>query len=299
MGEEIKFKNKKEMNTVDLVKEEPFEPFIKEKYTIDYDHEIDFFNISFKEKLNVSNRIVKEAYNTLRNQMNRYSLVRTIGCTYEEYYISDKIIFRFSIINRAIRIYINLKKDEVKACYGLSKIISYKGYSDSQYLLVCNSQKTINTALEILDYLMKKNKRYESDESFVDYLSLITFVSPKKLLDTTYKGEFLTSATLDNIDCLSDEEAKSSLVEEEDVCDINMSSIGTITIGELSAAFNSSYVIDLPLLKEIGLVNKNTTYLKIVNGGKCSKVLNIRANDYDISALKMIILCGGNATKLI
>ena len=57
----------------------------------------------------------------------------------------------------------------------------------------------------------------------------------------------------------------------------------------LSSVYNS--------LKEKGIVSPEVAYIKIISGGKIDKSLIVFANDFTLSAVKMIALSGGQAIK--
>ena len=75
--------------------------------------------------------------------------------------------------------------------------------------------------------------------------------------------------------------------------------INEITVGEISAAFGSKYEVTLPLLKMVGLAPESANYLKVLAKGECKTKVSVRANDYDLLAIKMIVITGGNAVKYV
>lgn len=71
-----------------------------------------------------------------------------------------------------------------------------------------------------------------------------------------------------------------------------------ISVGELSAAFDNEEEIDINLLKERRLIPQDSYKIKITAEGKIDKPLKIFANEFDITAAKMIILSGGKAVRV-
>ena len=57
--------------------------------------------------------------------------------------------------------------------------------------------------------------------------------------------------------------------------------------------------MDINALKQRGLVSNETGYLRITTGGKIDKSLTVYANEFSLSAVKMIALSGGQAVKCI
>ena len=71
-----------------------------------------------------------------------------------------------------------------------------------------------------------------------------------------------------------------------------------ISVGELSAAFDAEEEIDINLLKERRLIPQDSYKIKITAEGKIDKPLKVFANEFDITAVKMIILSGGKAVRV-
>ena len=71
-----------------------------------------------------------------------------------------------------------------------------------------------------------------------------------------------------------------------------------ISIGGISDAFDAFDTVDINRLKELKLIPKDSYKIKITSDGKIDKSLRVYANDFDIVAVKMIILSGGSAIKV-
>ncbi len=70
-----------------------------------------------------------------------------------------------------------------------------------------------------------------------------------------------------------------------------------INIDTLSDSFSRGDRIDINILKERGLIPRDTLYLKVLARGTLNKPLSVYANDFSLAAVKMIALCGGEAIK--
>ena len=53
------------------------------------------------------------------------------------------------------------------------------------------------------------------------------------------------------------------------------------------------------ILKEMKLIPKNVGSLKILARGVLDKPLNVEAQDFSLDAVKMIVLTGGKAIKIL
>lgn len=73
---------------------------------------------------------------------------------------------------------------------------------------------------------------------------------------------------------------------------------GIINVDTLSDNFISGDRVDVNVLKAHKLVSQDTAYLKVLARGSIDKPLSVYANDFSLSAVKMICLTGGEAVKV-
>ena len=98
---------------------------------------------------------------------------------------------------------------------------------------------------------------------------------------------------------LTDPQAKGLVKKEGDVIYTDGTGRATISVGELSDAFEVGARVDINSLKDKGLVPKEAGQIKVVGGGRIDKSLTVYANDFNLSAVKMIALSGGQAIKSV
>ena len=72
-----------------------------------------------------------------------------------------------------------------------------------------------------------------------------------------------------------------------------------VSIGVISERFESGARVDISALKERGIIGRETSYVRVVAKGKIDKPLRIFANDFELCAVKMIVLTGGEAYKTV
>ena len=77
------------------------------------------------------------------------------------------------------------------------------------------------------------------------------------------------------------------------------SSKSIINVDTLSENFSSGERIDVNVLKSKSLVPYDTAYIKVLARGIIDKPLTVYANDFSLSAVKMIALTGGEAIKTV
>lgn len=70
-----------------------------------------------------------------------------------------------------------------------------------------------------------------------------------------------------------------------------------VSLGIISDSFYPGECVNLESLLEQGLINSDVGYVNIVEDGELDKPLKIYANEFSLTALKMIVLSGGEAYK--
>ncbi len=71
-----------------------------------------------------------------------------------------------------------------------------------------------------------------------------------------------------------------------------------INIDTISAKFNEGDIVTLKALKDKKLVDSKAGRLKVLARGSIDKALTVRANDFSLDAVKMILLVGGHVEKI-
>jgi len=71
-----------------------------------------------------------------------------------------------------------------------------------------------------------------------------------------------------------------------------------INVGAINSAFSPGENVDINRMKAASLIPYNTAYIKVLGDGILDKPLKVFANDFSLSAVKMIALTGGEAIKV-
>ena len=98
---------------------------------------------------------------------------------------------------------------------------------------------------------------------------------------------------------LSDALAKELLHKDRVVIETEGSKKRIINVDTLGEHFSSGEKIDVNRLKEAKLIPYDTAYIKVLARGVIDKSLTVYANDFSLSAVKMIALSGGEAIKVV
>ena len=98
---------------------------------------------------------------------------------------------------------------------------------------------------------------------------------------------------------ITDSLAKELLRKEDIKIETEGKKRGIINVDTLSQSFAAGDRVDVNKLKEMSLVPYDTAYIKVLARGMIDKPLKVYANDFSISAVKMIALTGGEAIRVI
>ncbi|MBQ9080868.1 MAG: uL15 family ribosomal protein [Clostridia bacterium] len=98
---------------------------------------------------------------------------------------------------------------------------------------------------------------------------------------------------------ISDALAKNLLRKDDTVIETYGKRKSIINVDTLSTSFSSGERVDVNLLKRKSLVPYDTGYIKVLARGVIDKPLRIYANDFSLSAVKMIALTGGEAVRCV
>ena len=98
---------------------------------------------------------------------------------------------------------------------------------------------------------------------------------------------------------ITDSLAKSLIKRDGEIIYSDGNKKAVLGIEEISRAFSSGDRVDINALKERDIVSSDTAYLKVLGGGRLDKALSVYANEFSLSAVKMIALAGGQAIKIV
>ena len=265
------------------------------------DEALQGYNKKVLLKLKVASDRTQKYYSDLRNELRCYKALKfKSNNTGDTYAYKGKVVFKVTIFPKALKVYYALdpKKFDVKK-YHHKDAKDIKKYETIPLLFRIGSDRSYKYALEILKELAKKLKIARTNAKPFDYMADFNTTSKALLIENGGEELLRASCTKDHSDVISDSLAKKCMmlrvrkpIEGEKV-------VAEISIGELSAAFKTSYKIDIELLKKVGLVNKDANYLKVTAMNNCYKAISISADEYEPEVIRMVVVTGGNIIKLV
>ena len=98
---------------------------------------------------------------------------------------------------------------------------------------------------------------------------------------------------------ISDAMARRLIKNEREVVYTDGRTKSIINVDTLSRNFVDDERVDVNILKKKSLVPYDTNYIKVLARGAIDKPLRVHANEFSLSAVKMILLSGGEAIRVI
>ena len=262
---------------------------------------------------------VKKTYPNFRMRLKQssdknrewYAAVKNLFCsqkgvTYRVYKRVEKIRYQGQVIavigiaKRSIKLWLALKPYEYDARRYHHKDVSDKPrFVDVPMYVRVSSDRALTRAQELILALfqelnMEARKRY-NDRSIQELI--FTLKHNKLLTNKQNKGLLCEVMHVHDCDVLSDELAE-KCIESKNVESIDESYIETLKLDDIDAKFQDGNRVTLEKLKKVGLVSEECTGYTVTAGQRLTKPLIIVANDFKLSAVKMITLTGGRAIKL-
>ena len=252
-------------------------------------------------KLKTSSPRVQGFYSDLRNELGQYPDFKfkstNSGDTYS---FKGKVVLKVTVFPRALKIYFALdpKKYEVKK-YHHKDMSELKRYESIPLMMRASSDRSFKYILDLSKDLIKELGLKKEKINQVNFKDDFKTTSKDLLIELGGEELLRASCAKSEANVISDSLAKKCLLLDNREQTQEEKKIAEISIGELSAAFNSSYVIDLKLLKEIGLVEPDVTHLKVNANNNCYHAITIKADEFDPEVINMVVVTGGTIIKMV
>ena len=265
----------------------------------------------YTNKLCLAESDLKSNYNIIKNAILKYAKVRSrISANYESFRKGRKLLVRFNILGKTLRVYLALDPNEYPVTvYHQRDEGSKRKYELVPMMLRVRSPRSVRNAVKLIDELMEKEgialaKNYEE----VDYAKEFKYDSNALLIKDGFKKLVREEIDEAHADELSDDEALRVVVTKEveetvpqhkQVSSNNKNNKAIVNVDQINQVFDYNEYVTIEKLKEKGLVNKKTNYVKVLSRGVINKPMTIEANEFSLKAVKMIVLTGGSVVRLV
>lgn len=259
-------------------------------------------------------------YKELKNEILSYKKVRSrLGFKAETFSFSRGGVIKMAVRGKRIYLYLALNPQTVDEKYGIEDVSDKKIGEKFPTLKKVRSNRSIKYAKALIKQLMDKleTTQYEEEKRpVVEYKEILKHRSFKKLLEEKLIVEYTVKSKVGGVNEQIPDEDEEVLepVTEETIINLPLEAeIAThvtnvqkhrfgkmeiVNLGVISDNFHNDSVINLKTLREKNLISKNARRVKILADGILNKRLHVEADDFSLSAIKMIVYLGGTVSIL-
>ena len=272
---------------------------------------------SFEAKLILSEDRIKDYYSRVKNELLRYKKVKSrISWDNETFRLGRTVLAKFGIGGKTLTLYLALSPEAFRESkYFFTDKSDQKKYVACPMAVHVKSERGVKYAKELIAEMMKAYETERQDKAEKDYKmpaetfgmllqrGLIKEVVVKQGTDGEKRAADIRSFIKNGITVneanreMSDEVASTLLLKKEVAQADGKKDI--VNLGELAKRFESGQKVTLAELKEQGLVSKTAGQVKVLAGGVLDKTLFVEANEFSLEAVKMLVLTGGQAIRLV
>ncbi len=294
------------------------------------------YDLSFEAKLRLANETTQHMYSVLSEYLLSYKLNKRRSWKNERYFLKGKTYARMMFRGKTLCICLAIDPESLKGSkYLFEDVSGVKKYAAVPTMMRLRSGRALRHTVELIQMMMASagiEQAYVPEDNFVPFEPIdreaLIEMGLIKVLATDDAGEYLGSeeeirsgkidlsgggmplmhdVSAEQVTSISDETAEHFVnIEEEkpedDIGDDEEAPTGRkkgiVNIDSISDAFNNGEIVNLTSLKARGLVPKNIHYVKVLARGHLNKALTVKAHDFSLDAVKMIIMAGGNTVQL-
>lgn len=276
---------------------------------------------SFEAKLIQSSPQLHSVYSVIKNELLSYNKVNSrISWGYDSFNKGRNQVAKLVIRGKSLYLYLALDPNYyVDTKYNFTDESDVKKYQKVPFKMKVKSNLSIKYAKELIADCMEKfdaeqgdvmnidySREYEENEPLIERGLIKVYanddINDGDVLVQAGYGESLKSINVEDADMsITDDIAKTFVEDVEDDEELVITK-GTkkaiINIDTIDANFNNGDEIDINVLKEKKLIDKNAGKLKVLARGVLTKSITIKANEYSLQAVKMVVLLGGTVYKV-
>lgn len=170
---------------------------------------------------------------------------------------------------------------------GISLNGSSDSYNENTTVSQCDIAQPYSTS-EAIEKDVSSDDSEEEMEDDLDNSAVFEAGEPSIEIKMEYANAVITNAL-----------AKRLIKEEREVVYTEAKIKSIVNVDTLSRSFNADDRVDVNILKKKSLVPYDTNYIKVLARGAIDKPLHVFANEFSLAAVKMILLSGGEAIRII
>ena len=287
------------------------------------------YDYSFESKLALSSEDTKRRYSVLSELLMSYNLNARRSWKKERYYSKGKTYVQMIFRGKTLCLCMAILPESLEGSkYSYENVGNIKKYENVPVMVRIRSSRGCKYACELISMMMEGagiSQKYLPEDTYSESSlrtreDLVAEGLIKRMM-TDGHGDIvpadfeamknhkfspetemplLSKVTAEVASHIPDEAAV-EFIETELEVDEEISygtRKGIINIDTISDAFENGDVVTLDALKAKHLVPKNIHFVKVLARGTLDKSITVKAHDFSMDAVKMIVMADGNVVKL-
>ena len=257
---------------------------------------------TMRGRLRYGSDVNKTIYEELVNHLLSYRNVsRSLTNRADNFKHKGSLLAKITLTGKTIKLFLPLDAEQYEYDKYHQLITEKKGYEEVPFTLKVKSNRGLKYAKELIDETMAQkqvDKKKKTDrKSFKELIML----QKGSLLIKAKKTDKLRSR-VDSQDAnaqLTDAEALELIRIKNVPYTDEVKKTAFVGLDKIQDLYNDCEMVNIRTLRKRGLVKEEHNRVKIIGGGTLTKSLKVYADEYSLTAVKMIVLLGGKVVKLV
>ena len=258
---------------------------------------------TMRGRLRYGSDVNKAIYEELVNHLLQYkNVTRSLTNRADNFKSKGSLLAKITLTGKTLKLYLPLDAELYDYDKYHQLITEKNGYEEVPFTIKVKSNRGLKYAKELIDEAMaqkgvERKKKAGEKKSFKELILL----QKGSLLIKAKKTDKLRSR-VDSQDAnakLTDSEAQELVrIKYVPVSD-EVKKTAFVGLDKIEELYNDCDMVNIKTLRKRGLVKEEHNRVKIIGGGTLTKSLKVYAEEYSLTAIKMIVLLGGKVVKLV
>ena len=289
------------------------------------------YNRSYTAKLIQGDDKLKNYYTEIKNELMRYKVKNRISWRYETFKTGRKLLARLAVRGKTLGLYLALDPKEYEDSeYKIDDVSKVAKNAEVPLLYKIKNDRRCRYSKELIGEVMEANGLEAGKIPAEDYASKYPYEPIEPLLkrglaklvkwneagesaeeglieipESRYEQLTAEAGLSEVVESVSVAEAEEKIADEEVEAYVNVSERVSdrtkkdiVNIDALGKYFKAGEKVTVKeIAKRVPSVNSKATYIKVLARGSLDKPLEIEADDFSPTAIKMIVLTGGTVIR--
>ena len=257
---------------------------------------------TMRGRLRYGSDVNKTIYEELVNHLLTYKNVsRSLTNRADNFKHKGALVAKITLTGKTIKLFLPLDPEQYEYDKYHQLITEKKGYEEVPFTLKVKSNRGLKYAKELIDETMVQKQVDKKKKTERKSFKELILLQKGSLLIKAKKTDKLRSR-VDSQDAnaqLTDAEAL-ELIRVKNVPYVDeVKKTAFVGLDKIQDLYNDCDMVNIKTLRKRGLVKEEHNRVKIIGGGTLTKSLKVYADEYSLTAVKMIVLLGGKVVKLV